>query len=149
MSSYSLAKYSCDKVNDKMKNNQNESKPADRRKKVEPTVCSNQKSTSTFVYSVLKKITVVSVIYCVGYWNWSISWLITSIILAETRDYLMDTNVVRRKIAKASAAGRERETILACVKDLPSWVNQILCYDKSCECDFKTSPYLLGFFSGL
>jgi len=51
--------------------------------------------------------------------------LITSIILAESRDFLMDTNTVRRKIVKASAGGGEIE-ILACVKDLPSWVIQIV-----------------------
>lgn len=92
------------------------------RRRIPPNT--NEKSTSSFVYSLLKKLTVVSAIYCAGYMNWSIAWLITPIILSETRYYLSETNIVRRKIAKASARGKERDVILSCVKDLPSWVNQ-------------------------
>lgn len=86
-----------------------------------PTI-SSEKNTSAFVYSVLKKLTVVSAIYCAGYMNWSIAWLITPILLTETREYLSDTNIVRRKLAKASARGTERDALLARVRDLPSWV---------------------------
>lgn len=85
----------------------------------------NEKSTSSFVCSIFKKLTIVIFIYGAGYMNWSIAWLITPILLSETREYLSDTNVVRRKIAKASARGNERDAILARVKDLPSWVINI------------------------
>lgn len=105
--------------------------PAIRRKaRAKTTEVPNRISTSTFVYSLLKKFTVISAIYCAGYMNWSIAWLITPILLADTRTYLTDTNIVRRKIAKASANGKERDTILACIKDLPSWVIDVLVYSK-------------------
>lgn len=109
-----------------METNQDEPTPAVRRRARAGVIYTDEKSTSSFVFSLLKKLTVVSAIYCAGYMNWSIAWLITPILLAETREYLSDTNIVRRKIAKASARGKERETILACVRDLPSWVSRIL-----------------------
>lgn len=81
------------------------------------------KSTSAFIFGVVKKLSIVSAIYCAGYMNWSLAWLITPIILGETREYLSATsNVIRRKIAKESARGNEKGAILACVRDLPSWV---------------------------
>ncbi len=93
----------------------------DKRRKAPPPT--HAKSTSAFVYTVLKKLTVVSAIYFSGYMNWSIAWLFTPILLSETREFLFITNnVVRRKIAKASAQGYERDAILARVEDLPSWV---------------------------
>ncbi|XP_037044351.1 extended synaptotagmin-2-like isoform X2 [Bradysia coprophila] len=83
----------------------------------------NGKSTTAFVSSLVIKLIAVSVIYGAGYMNWSIAWLITPIVLSETREYLTDPrNVVRRKIARLSASETEKKTILACVKDLPSWV---------------------------
>lgn len=105
-----------------METNQDEPSPAARRRARAGVTITNEKSTTTFVFSLLKKLTVVCAIYGAGYMNWSIAWLVTPILLAETREFLSDTNIVRRKIAKASARGKERETIMACVRDLPSWV---------------------------
>ena len=81
------------------------------------------KSTSAFVFTVLKKLIVMGAIYFAGYMNWSIAWLVTPILLSDTREFLCDANnTVRRKIAKESARGHERDAILARVEDLPSWV---------------------------
>lgn len=80
------------------------------------------KSTSAFVFTVVKKISIVGFIYLTGYMNWSIAWIITPILLGETREFLRETYNVRRKIARESARGNERGAILARIKDLPSWV---------------------------
>lgn len=93
----------------------------------------NDKSTASFVSSLLLKLIVVIVIYGAGYMNWSIAWLITPIVLSDTREYLTESKYVfRRKIAKRSARETERQTIQACVQDLPSWVYiiQIVVLDK-------------------
>lgn len=108
-----------------METNQNKPIPNDKRR-VNEVIFKNEKSTLEFAYSLLKKLTIVFVIYYAGYMNLSIVWFITPILLSETREYLSDTNIVRRKIAKASASGKEREIILASLKDLPSWVIQIV-----------------------
>lgn len=108
-----------------METNDDEPTPAVRRRR---PVYTNEKSTTSFVISIVKKMTIVGVIYCAGYMNWSIAWLITPILLSETRQFLCDTNIVRRKIAKESARGKEIDAILARVEDLPSWVLTILCF---------------------
>lgn len=90
-------------------------------KRKEPAFDSG-KSTSAFILTVVKKLSIVGFIYLTGYMNWSIAWIVTPILLNETRDFLSDTNNVRRKIAKESAKGNERGAILARIRDLPSWV---------------------------
>lgn len=83
----------------------------------------SDKSTASFVSSLLLKLIVVIGIYGAGYMNWSIAWLITPIVLSDTREFLTNTkNAVRRNIAKRSARETEKKAIQACVKDLPSWV---------------------------
>lgn len=105
-----------------MESNQSESVLRHKRSNPSATL-TNQKSTSAFLSSLLYKLIVICVVYGAGYMNWSIAWLITPIVLSESREFLIDTrNVVRRKIARASARDTEKATILACVKDLPSWV---------------------------
>lgn len=86
------------------------------------------KTTSAFIFTVVKKLSVVGLIYWTGYMNWSIAWIITPILLGETREYLSETNNVRRKIAKDSSNGNERTAILARVRDLPSWVIDIISF---------------------
>lgn len=95
--------------------------PSPKAKRREPE-CDTGKSTTAFLLTVVKKLSIVSLIYWTGYMNWSIAWIITPILLGETREYLSETNNVRRKIAKESAKGNERGAILARIRDLPSWV---------------------------
>lgn len=80
------------------------------------------KSTTAFIFTVVKKLSVVCFIYWTGYMNWSVAWIVTPILIGETREFLSESNNVRRKIAKESAKGKERDAILARVRDLPSWV---------------------------
>lgn len=85
----------------------------------------NDKTILTFLFSVVKKATVINAIYLVGYLNWSITWLITPMILFETHKYFRqnnNNNEIKRKITKASAATNEKDVILAHIKDFPSWV---------------------------
>lgn len=78
----------------------------------------------TLLYSIAKKVTIVSAIYLVGYMNWSVAWLITPVVLAVTREYWNKTNETKREIAKASATANEKDVILARINDLPAWVNK-------------------------
>lgn len=93
------------------------------------------KSTSAFILTLVKKLSVVGFIYWTGYMNWSIAWIITPILLGETREFLGETNNVRRKIAKESSKGNERNAILARVRDLPSWVIDFCFFFHSIFCN--------------
>lgn len=103
-----------------MEASQDEPSPTVRKR--EPS-CDTGRSTSAFLLTVVKKLSFVGFIYWTGYMNWSIAWIVTPILLSETREYLTESNNVRRKIAKESAKGNERGAILARIRDLPSWVN--------------------------
>lgn len=106
-----------------MENNNEEPSPKVKRR-MPPS--HNEKSTSAFILTLVKKLSVVGFIYWTGYMNWSIAWIVTPILLGETRTFLSETNNVRRKIAKESAKGNERNAIIARVRDLPSWVIDFL-----------------------
>lgn len=95
--------------------------PSPTRKRKEPSYDTG-KSTSAFLLTLAKKLSFVGFIYWTGYMNWSIAWIVTPILLGETREYLTESNNVRRKIAKESSKGNERGAILARIRDLPSWV---------------------------
>lgn len=82
----------------------------------------DNKTILTFLFEIVKKATVINAIYLVGYLNWSVTWLITPMILFETHKYLRGNNEMKRKITKASAATNEKDAILAHIKDFPSWV---------------------------
>lgn len=107
-----------------METNQEEPSPTVKRR-MPSTSSDTGKSTSAFLFTVVKKLSVVCFIYWTGYMNWSIAWIVTPILISETREYLSESNNVRRKIAKESSKGKERDAILARVKDLPSWVIDI------------------------
>lgn len=77
---------------------------------------------SSIVYSALKRVAVVGVIYCVGYMNWSVAWLITPLIFSVMRDQWKKKSELSRSIAIASAQANEKDVILAKITDLPSWV---------------------------
>lgn len=120
-----------------METKQDEPLPTDKQKDKRRMPSSDTgKSTSAFILTVVKKLSVVGLIYWTGYMNWSIAWIVTPLLIGETREYLSESNNVRRKIAKESSKGNERDAILARVKDLPSWVNDDLYCLLRCEIDF-------------
>lgn len=121
-----------------MESNQDGLSAATKRKTPE---CDSGKSTSAFIFAVVKKLSICSFIYWAGYMNWSIAWIVTPILVGETREYLSETFGVRRRIAKESARGNERGAILARVRDLPSWVNDI-----DFIALFKIQPFFLSFW---
>lgn len=100
----------------------NEETVTKKRKTPTPTINDTDKSMVTFLVAVLKKIAIAGVIYLLGYMNWSVAWLITPIILSESQKLLRESNVVKRKMVRDSAKGKEKDVILARVKDLPAWV---------------------------
>lgn len=106
--------------NNNMENN--EETVTKKRKTPTPTINDTDKSMVTFLVAVLKKIAIAGVIYLLGYMNWSVAWLITPIILSESQKLLRESNVVKRKMVRDSAKGKEKDVILARVKDLPAWV---------------------------
>lgn len=76
----------------------------------------------SIVYSALKKVAIVGVIYFVGYMNWSVAWLITPIIFSVTREQWKKSSKLKRDISILSAVSSERDVILAKITDLPAWV---------------------------
>ncbi|XP_059621381.1 extended synaptotagmin-2 isoform X2 [Phlebotomus argentipes] len=76
----------------------------------------------SLIFTVAKRVAVVSVIYFVGYMGWSVAWLIAPVILSVARTEMRKKTDLRRSIAKASAIATEREMILARIDELPAWV---------------------------
>lgn len=80
------------------------------------------KNIRVFFFLILKRVILIQAIYFVGYMNWSSTWLITPMVLFETRKFFRSNNDVKREIVKASTKGKEKDVILTRVEDLPSWV---------------------------
>lgn len=99
-----------------------------KRKIPKPIINDTDQSMITFLVAILKKVAIAGVIYLIGYMNWSVAWILTPIILTESQKLLRESNVVKRKMVKDSAKGREKDVILARVKDLPAWVLFILLH---------------------
>ncbi|KAJ9595368.1 hypothetical protein L9F63_027246, partial [Diploptera punctata] len=74
------------------------------------------------LYSFAKKIGAVAFVYLLGYFEFSVAWLIGPVILSVIRDEWKKEHELRRNVAKAAALCNEKEVILARVDDLPSWV---------------------------
>lgn len=83
----------------------------------------SDKSIFNLLYSIGKKAVIAKTIYFVGYMHWSVAWLVTAIVLIETREYLLKSSEFKREITKASAETTEKHAILSRLSDLPSWVN--------------------------
>lgn len=82
----------------------------------------DEKNFRVFLLLIIKKAILINVIYFVGYLNWSVTWLLTPMILIETRNYWGSSTSIKREITKKSTKGREKDVILTRIKDLPSWV---------------------------
>lgn len=86
------------------------------------TASVDDKNFRVFLLLIIKKALLINVIYFVGYMSWSVTWLITPMILIETRNFWGKSTAVKREITTASIKRKEKDVILTRVKDLPSWV---------------------------
>lgn len=75
------------------------------------------------MYFFNQQVSVVGVVYLVGYMQWSVAWLITPVILSVLRDQWRKESEYRRNLAKAAALSSEKDVVLAKLDDLPSWVS--------------------------
>lgn len=82
----------------------------------------DDKNFRVFLLLIIKRAILINVIYFVGYMNWSVTWLITPMILIETRNFWGKSTAIKREITKASIKCKEKDVISTRVKDLPSWV---------------------------
>nr|XP_021182489.2 extended synaptotagmin-1 isoform X2 [Helicoverpa armigera] len=76
----------------------------------------------SMMYRFFKKVSIVGVVYLVGYMQWSVAWLIGPVILSVLRDQWRKENEYRRNLAKAAASSSEKDVVLAKLDDLPAWV---------------------------
>ncbi|CAK1599925.1 unnamed protein product [Parnassius mnemosyne] len=76
----------------------------------------------SIIYRFFKKVSIVGVVYLVGYMQWSVAWLIGPVVLSVLRDQWRKENEYRRNLAKAAAVSSEKDIILARLDDLPAWV---------------------------
>ncbi|CRK99214.1 CLUMA_CG012486, isoform B [Clunio marinus] len=112
-----IAEASANIVTDKMSNSKELSKEkADLNEKV------NDGSMFSIIYSTVKKVAIVGVVYFVGYMNWSFAWLLCPLVFSVVREQYRSQHEIRRAVAKASATSSDKEVILARLNDLPAWV---------------------------
>ncbi|KAJ0181251.1 hypothetical protein K1T71_003336 [Dendrolimus kikuchii] len=85
---------------------------------------SSNDSLSVFstIYRFFKKVSIVGVVYLVGYMQWSVAWLIGPVILSVLRDQWRKESEYRRNLAKTAALSSEKDVVLARLDDLPAWV---------------------------
>lgn len=74
------------------------------------------------VYSAVKRVATVLLIYAVGYMHWSFGWFFGPIILLVIRDQYRKSKDQKSKITKSIALAQEEDVILARIDDLPAWV---------------------------
>ncbi|XP_030027056.2 extended synaptotagmin-1 isoform X3 [Manduca sexta] len=79
-------------------------------------------SVLSMIYRFFKKVSIVGVVYLVGYMQWSVAWLIGPVILSVLRDQWRKENEYRRNLAKVAALSSEKDVVLARLNDLPAWV---------------------------
>ncbi|CAH1999545.1 unnamed protein product [Acanthoscelides obtectus] len=86
----------------------------------------------SIIFSAIKKVSIVGIVYLAGYMQWSVAWFIGPIVLLVIRDQWKKTSDRKRNFAKVTSLSSEKEVVLARLNDLPAWVS-----DK----------YLFSFFS--
>lgn len=74
-------------------------------------------------YYEIMQVSIVGVVYLVGYMQWSVAWLIGPVILSVLRDQWRKESEYRRNLAKTAALSSEKDVVLARLDDLPAWVS--------------------------
>ncbi|KAJ8920619.1 hypothetical protein NQ315_004758 [Exocentrus adspersus] len=69
-----------------------------------------------------KKLMVSSIVYFIGYMNWSITWIIIPVIISMFSEERKRRNLMRRNLMREAALRSEQDVLLECVGDLPAWV---------------------------
>lgn len=64
----------------------------------------------------------VGALYLAGYFQISVAWLITPIILLVMRDQWKKEKKLKSSFAQAAALANEKDVIMARITDLPAWV---------------------------
>lgn len=90
-----------------------------------------EKSNSTFFSKGLvglckiaaKHLPLVMGVYAMGYFNFSLAWLIGIVGITAATDQWRKERNIRMSTARASALFDDKEVIMARVSDLPSWVS--------------------------
>jgi hypothetical protein len=82
----------------------------------------------SFMYNFGKKFTTVMAVYLIGYFNFSVAWLLGPVLVCVMREEWKKESEMKREVAKLSAMSNEKDVILARVHDLPSWVRFIYSY---------------------
>lgn len=70
------------------------------------------------------QVSIVTVIYLAGYYDWSIAWFVAPIALSVAKDRLIEANRKRRNLSKAIALTNEKDVIIGNLKNLPAWVSR-------------------------
>ena len=70
-----------------------------------------------------KHLPLVMGVYAMGYFNFSVAWLVGIVGITAATDQWRKERQVRMSTARASALYNDKEVIMARVSDLPSWVS--------------------------
>jgi len=114
-----------------------QSKPASERSSPEPSVAiqekskdavhKTQESVSKGLFGIVKiaakHLPLVIGVYAMGYFNFSIAWIVGIVGISAATEQWRKERLTRMSIARASAMYDDKEVILAKVTDLPSWVS--------------------------
>ncbi|CAH0557885.1 unnamed protein product [Brassicogethes aeneus] len=76
----------------------------------------------SYLFSAIKKASVVGIVYFAGYMQWSVGWFMCPIVLLVIRDQWKKSSDRRRATAKSAALSNEEDVVLARLNDLPAWV---------------------------
>lgn len=111
-----------------------QSKPASGRSSPEPAlqekskeaVQKTQENVSKGLLGIVKiaakHLPLVIGVYAMGYFNFSIAWIVGVVGISAATEQWRKERMTRMSIARASAMYDDKEVILAKVTDLPSWV---------------------------
>lgn len=70
-----------------------------------------------------KHLPLVVGVYAMGYFNFSVAWLVGIVGITAATDQWRKERNIRMSTARASALYDDKEVIMARVSDLPSWVS--------------------------
>ncbi|KAF4522064.1 hypothetical protein B566_EDAN004046, partial [Ephemera danica] len=76
----------------------------------------------SFAYNLAQKLSTTLPIYLLGYFNFSVTWLLGALLISLMREQLKKENEMKREMVRESSVLYEKEKVLARVSDLPSWV---------------------------
>ncbi|KAG5886715.1 hypothetical protein JTB14_030781 [Gonioctena quinquepunctata] len=85
-------------------------------------MATNNESERNVLLIILRKLILSSLIYFIGYMNWSLTWVVVPVTISIVTEQSKIKNINRRKFARQAAHGNEKGVILENIKDIPAWV---------------------------